>query len=477
METKRHQYTPLSEDDIRRIDQATMEVLENTGFEIREPEAFELFKSVASSVDEERRVVRLKEETVRELIARAPSELTLYGREDRHNCMLGSGEVYFGTGGTALDMLDYESGTTRRATLQDLRDVTRMVQGLEHVGLYLLPTYPNDLPVEEVDVNRFYTGMKYTTKHIMGGVYTSRGIHDVIRMAEEVAGSPEALRERPFISLITCGISPLRLDSKYGAYMMQVAREGIPVAVPAEPLCGGTAPMSLAGTLVIQNCDALINVMLTQLVNPGCPVIYGCVASSSNPHNMNYLGAPIESGMINAATAQMTQYYGLPYYATSGISDSKTLDAQSGYESAMTSLLVGLAGADFIHDAAGLMEFALTVSLEKLVIDNEILGMAYRAIRGIDVNDRTLSVDDIHKAGPGGNFITSRRTRSFTRTEHYTPLLSDRQQRPAWEAAGSTTTPERAHEKVEEILGGDPEVFLSPEMQQRLKSTYTVAEG
>ena len=461
MNTRIHQYKPLNQSDIEKIDRATMEVLSETGFEVRQPEAFAYFKKVAHFVDEQKQIVKIKEKTIRELISLAPSTVTLYGRDEKHDCKLGSGEVYFGTGGTALNMLDYGEKESRPASLKDLENVIRVVDEMDNIDICLLPTYPREISVEEVDVHRFKAGLTYTNKHVMGGVYTSKGIDDVIRMAEEAAGSPEALRERPFISIITCGISPLRVDNDYGTYMIQVAKEGIPLAVPVEPLCGGTAPMSLAGTLVIQNCDSLINVMLTQLVNPGTPVIYGCVASSMDMRTMRYLGAPVESGLINAAAAQMTQFYGIPYYSTAGISDSKTLDAQCGYESAITNLLVGLAGADFIHDAAGLMEFAITVSLEKLVIDNEIIGMAKQAIKGIDVSKKTLCLDEIKEAGPGGNFVTSRSTRRFMRSEHYQPTLSDRQQRSIWLSEGHTTADQRAHEIVTNILDRKPTNYLS----------------
>lgn len=460
MSNRIHQYRPLSKRDIEEIDRTTMEVLSETGFEVHQPEAFAYFKEVADFVDEEKKIVKIKEKTIRELISLAPSTVTLYGRDEKHDCKLGSGEVYFGTGGTALNMLDYGAKESRPATLQDLDNVTKIVDKMDNIDILLLPTYPNDLNINEVDINRFKSGLTYTSKHIMGGIYTSEGIDEVIRLAEKAAGSPEALRERPFISFITCGISPLRLDSKYGTYLIQIAKEGLPLAVPIEPLCGGTSPMSLAGTLVIQNCDSLINIMLTQLVNPGTPVIYGCVASSMEMKTMRYLGAPIESGLINAAAAQLTHYYGIPYYSTGGISDSKTLDAQCGYESAITNLLVGLAGADFIHDAAGLMEFALTVSLEKLVIDNEIIGMAKRAIEGITVSEETLCLKEIKEAGPGGNFVTAKSTRKFMRSEHYQPTISDRRQRPVWRSEGDTTTDQRAHKVVADILSEKPKNYL-----------------
>jgi trimethylamine--corrinoid protein Co-methyltransferase len=465
-------YGPLAADDVQRIHDATMSVLVDVGFEVHEPEVFDLYRRLDTSVDSTRRVVRMKERVVQDMLDTVPAKVTLFGRRPGTDLELGAGQVYCGTGGTALNVLDYDTSQRRPAKLRDLVDVIRITDRLDHVHFMLLPTYPNELPVEAVDVNRFFAGLYHTKKHVMGGVFTSQGIRDVIAMAERVAGSPEALRERPFISLITCGISPLRLDRKYGAFMTQIARAGIPLAVPAEPLSGATAPVTLAGTLVIQNCDALINVMTTQLVNAGAPVIYGCVASSADMRDLSYLGGPVESGLVNAATAQLARYYGIPYYSTAGISDAKTLDAQCGYETAITDLMVALAGGDFIHDAAGLMEFALTVSKEKLVIDNELLGMVLRALRGIRVDEETLAVEAIKTAGPGGNFVANRHTRKHMRREHHVPALSNRDQRDVWEAEGRKPIDVRAHEVVQQILSQPVEPRIAPEVADELLEAY-----
>jgi trimethylamine--corrinoid protein Co-methyltransferase len=465
-------YEPLAPGDVQRIHDATMSVLLDVGFEVHEPEVFELYRRLDASVDSTRRIVRMKERVVREMLDTVPAKVTLFGRRPGTDLELGTGQVYCGTGGTALNVLDYDTGQRRPASLRDLVDVIRIVDRLDHVHFMLLPTYPNEFPVDAVDVNRFFAGLCHTTKHVMGGVYTAQGIRDVIAMAERVAGSPEALRKRPFISLITCGISPLRLDRQYGAFMAQVARAGIPVAVPAEPLSGATAPVTLAGTLVVQNCDALINVMTTQLVNAGTPVIYGCVASAADMRDLKYLGGPVESGLINAATAQLARFYGIPYYSTAGISDAKTLDAQCGYETAITNMLVALSGGEFMHDAAGLMEFALTVSKEKLVIDNDLLGMALRAVRGVRVDEETLAVDSIKAAGPGGNFIADRHTRKHMRQEHYLPTLSDREPREVWEAAGRQPIDARAHEVVQQILSRPVELRIAPDVAEGLLLTY-----
>lgn len=470
---KRQQYQPLTYQQIKLIHETSMQVIEEVGFEVRSPEAFELFNKNGADVDHEKRIVRLKEKRIKEIISTIPSQVTLYGREPKHDVNLGAGNVYFGTGGTALNMLDYPSAKRRPANLQDLKDIIRLADNLDYIHLMLLPTYPNEIRVEDVDVNRFFAGMMYTSKHVMGGIYTSKGIDDVISMAEKVAGSAGALREKPFISMIACGISPLRLDQKYGSFIIQIARKGIPLAVPVEPLSGATAPVTLAGTLVIQNCDALIHMMLTQLANPGSPAIYGSVATSVSLQDIMYLGAPVESGLINAATAQLSQFYGFPYYSTAGISDSKILDVQCGYETTINNLLVALAGGDFIHDAAGLMEFAITVSKEKLVIDNEILGMVYRAVKGIEINSNTLALETIRNVGPGGSFVAQRHTRKYMNKEHYTPTLSNRERREEWMNKGCLTTAESAHKKVREILSEKPKLYIDPKLADKIMNSFS----
>lgn len=470
-------YKPLNDKGLQEIHETSMRVLEEVGFEVKQEEAFELFKNAGAFVDADTRIVRIKENLVKELIAGVPSKISLFPRDDGDPIVLGDGNVYFGTGGTALNVLDYESGERRPSNLHDLIEVVRIVDKLKNIHIMLLPTYPNELSVKDVDINRFFAGLCFTSKHIMGGVYTLKGIKDVIKMAEEVAGGADSLREKPIISVIACGISPLRLDKKYGAFMIHLARQSIPTAVPVEPLCGATAPATLAGTLVIQNCDGLINIILTQLANAGAPVIYGSVATSINFQDMSYLGGAVESGLINAATAQLARFYGFPYYSTAGISDSKTLDAQTGYESAVNNLLVALAGGDFIHDAAGLMEFAMTVSKEKLVIDNEILGMALRALRGIEVNEDTLAFDAIRRAGPGGNFISERHTRRFMQKEHYFPVLSSRETRDAWEKSGRKSTAEAAHAQVKEILEQEPDLALDTKTTGRLMEMFPRIEA
>jgi trimethylamine--corrinoid protein Co-methyltransferase len=465
-------YKPLSPREVEEVHNSSLRVLSEVGIRIPDGETREVLVNAGASIDDEAGIAYIPEGVVNKSVESAPSSVRLCGLDPSKDIVLEDGNVYLGTGGTALNMLDLEKGEKRPAVLNDLAEVVRLVDSLENIDFMLLPTYPNELDVEHVDVNRFFTGLLYTGKHVMGGVYTEEGVDKVVRMARTIAGSARELTSRPFISMITCMISPLKPDQRYTKLMIKIAKEGIPVAVPAEPLCGATGPVTIAGNLVMQNVDSLTGVIIAQTVNPGTPVIYGSVASSTDLRTMKYLCGSVEMGLLNAAGAQMARFYGLPYYATAGASDSKALDAQSAYESSFTALLAALAGAHYIHDAAGLMEFAMTVCLEKYVIDNEILGMVKRAVKGVDVNADSLAFEAIRDVGPGGNFISHPHTVKNMRGEHYLPALSDRLDREEWENKGSLTAEERASIKVKDILGREEKRYLPDDVIRHLKDEF-----
>lgn len=471
-------YKPLGDEGIRQIHDASMRVFEEIGIRVKNSEALELFAQAGADVDRETSVVKIYSELVMDLIDRAPSMIHLYGHRPEHTLHVGGNNVYAGTGGTALYVLEPGSNVRRRATLSDLRDIARVVDKMPNIDFFMLPVFPSDVDEAHIDVNRFGAALAYQGKHVTGGVYTIEGVRNVIKMASIIAGSEDDLREKPLVSFVTCcGISPFVLDDLYSELAIEVARAGMPVITPVEPLCGTTSPVTLAGNIVVQNVDTLAGVMLMQLANPGTPVMYGCISSIADMKDLKYLSGAVEMGMMNAAASQLARHYGLPIYATAGMSDSKTLDAQSGYESAFTNLLVALAGGNYIHDAAGLMEFCLTASLEKYVTDDEILGMAMRAVEGIEVNEKTIAFDEMRKVGPGGHYVSSRHTRRFMRKEHYIPRLSDRSSREEWDAAGNPDARERARRKVEAILSSDPSPVPSIEAMDRIRKEIPGIEG
>ncbi len=198
--------------------------------------------------------------------------------------------------------------------------------------------------------------------------------------------------------------------------------------------------------------DTLTGVTLAQLANPGTPVLCGYVGTIADLRTMGYLSGAVEQGLLNAGAAQLAQHWQIPFYATSGMSDAKVIDVQTGYESAMTTLMASLAGANYIHDAAGLMEFAMVASYEKYVVDNEIIGMAMRAVRGIEVTPETIGLETIQSVGPGGNFLIEKHTVDHMRGEFFFPQLSDREIREDWERAGALDARARAKAIAQEIL-------------------------
>ncbi len=253
-------------------------------------------------------------------------------------------------------------------------------------------------------------------------------------MAEMIAGGEQALRERPFVSFITLIISPMKIDDEYGEMTCYLARKGLPVVVPTEPICGTTSPVTLAANVLTHVAETIGGIVLVQSVARGAPGICGSVGSITNLKTMDHLGGPIERAMINAAVSQMAQHFEIPMYGTGGTTDSKEVDVQAAYESAMSSLLVAMSGANYIHDIAGLMESDLTVSYEKLVIDNEILGMNQRVLRGIEVNEETLPVDLMIEKGPGEDYMAEEHTIRHMRSEFFTPRLANRDKRGSMSA-------------------------------------------
>jgi trimethylamine--corrinoid protein Co-methyltransferase len=460
-------YRPLTDEGVQAVHRTVLKILDEIGIEVNEPEALQYFKAGGARIKNDN-IACFSPDLVMELIGRAPSEPILYAREEKYDIRMGSDYVNFGTGGTAIRIRDMENDTVRPSTISDIHDAAKLVEALPNIHLFMLSLFPNDLPQESVDINRFYAGLLNTRKHIMGGVYTVEGIRKVIEMSALIAGSLENLRRRPFVSMITCIISPLKMDRHYTRLMLEIIKAGIPLVCPSEPLSGATSPITLAGTMVVQIADSLSGVLLSQIVNPGSPVIFGSVSSTTDLRDMKYLCGSIEMGMLSAAEAQMAQFYRLPFYAVGGMSDSKTTDAQCGYESAMTSILNALAGANFVHDAAGLHDFALTWSHDKCVIDDEIIGMCMRAAKGIEINEQTLAFEVIQSAGPGGTFIDHTHTVKHMRKEHYIPSLCDRDRLELWQQKGSLPVSVKARRRVDEILGMEKEPVLAGDVREEL---------
>ncbi|SDL04831.1 trimethylamine methyltransferase family protein [Halarsenatibacter silvermanii] len=459
-------YKPLGEKDLDQIVDAVYRLLTEIGMEINSKKARQIFADSGAEVDDETKRVRLPAGMIDEALESTPSNVTLWGREERHHLQVGENRVYFGTGGTVLNVLDLESGEKRKINIDDVANISLLVDYLDNIDFLVIPVYPDECEDKNVDINRFYHSLKNTKKHIMGGIYSTEGIDEVIELASEMAGGRDKLQKKPFISFITCVMSPLVMDETYTDFLIKIAGEGLPLAIPAEPLSGATGPMTIAGNIALMAAESLAGVVLAQQINPGTPVLFASTASALDMKQALYITGEIEMGLMHAGLAQLAQRLKLPLYSTAGMSDAKVPDIQAGYESAMTNLITGMAGANFIHDAAGLLEMCQTVSYEKYVVDNEIIGMAKRAIRGIEVNEDTLAFDTIERIGPGGEFLTDEHTYRYMKTEFFQPEVSDRSPREKWEEAGSKKTCERANEMARDVLSSHKPAMSDKEMKE-----------
>ncbi|MCK4601934.1 MAG: trimethylamine methyltransferase family protein [Phycisphaerae bacterium] len=464
-------YRPLSDSDVTRIADAAFEVLDKSGMAVYANTAFEALQNAGAPVDEETRIVRFPRSLVEDAIASNPSSITLYSRDGANDVVLEGSRVHYGTGGTALYVLDPDRGHRREANISDVVLNARLIDALDNVHLHTINVFPHEVEdTDDIDVNRFYHSLNHTTKHVMGGVYSFDGCKNVVEMARMIAGGTEALRERPFVSFITLIISPFKIDDHYGEMTCYLAREGLPVVVPTEPICGTTSPITLAGNVLTHVAETLGGIATVQAVNKGAPGICGSVGSITDLKTMNHLGGPIERAMINAAVAQVAQYFKLPLYSTGGTTDAKEVNAQAAYESAMSNLLVAMSGANYIHDSAGLMEADLTVSYEKLVVDNEILGMCQRVLRGIEVNDDTLATDLMIEKGPGKDYLVEDHTIRHMRGEFYMPDLANRQKRE--DDTGLEDAVSRAKMLVHRIRKTKPENRLENTVRRRILGKF-----
>jgi len=462
----------FSDEDIKAIHEATIYLLENVGIKIHNDNARRIFAENGANVDEENRIVKIPRSMVEEAVDSTPSRLVLCGREEKNDLLLEGANVYLGTGGTVLNTLDLDSGEKRRTEVRDVAGYAKMTDALENIAFFVINCYPTELPAEEVDVNRFYHAFANTSKHVMGGIYTMDGLRSVINMAEDIAGGKDKLRERPFVSFITLMMSPLLMEVTYTDFLIETAKHGLPVATPSEPLAGANAPVTLAGTITINNAESLGGLILAQLVNKGNPTVYGSTSSIMDMRSGTYMAGAIESALINAGCAQMAQYYKIPIYGTGGMSDSKVVDAQAGYESANTAMVVALSGCNYIHDAFGLLEFCNTLSYEKMVVDNDSVGMVLRAVRGVETNKESIAAEVIADVGPGGHYLDHEHTFKNVRSEFYFPTLADRQQRSIWEEQGSKDAFTRAHEEARRILNEHQPLGFSEDMEKYLREKY-----
>ena len=462
-------YKPLSAEAIKEIHKGSLEVLSDVGIAVASHEARSIFSRHGARIVDDNRVI-IPPQLVKDAMKQAPAEFRLYGRQKRNHIHYHPGCFYTSTGGSAQYVLDLD-GERRPATCKDLHDIISLVDELPYIDLISLPVYIDDLPKESVDVNRFFAGLKNSTKHIIGAVYTIQGLAKVIRMAEIVGG--KNWKSKPIISIVLCPIiSPLQLDKIVTDILIEAAKQGIITYNFSMNQVGCTSPVTIAGTLVTMNAEVLAVTTLIQLIHPGLPTLYCSVPGLTDMRTGQFITGGIEYALLNAGATQMAQFYNMPNWATAGRTDSKLPDAQAAYEHALTIPYVALSGATHVSCGAGFLDFVLTVSFDQYVIDNEIIGMVKRMQKGLETDRENLALDVIKDVGPGGSFMDSAHTIRHMRDVLHTPLLSDRHSREDWIAAGGKDASCRAREIAKEYIKNHIPRGLTPHQEQKILAEF-----
>jgi len=459
----------LDRTQIERIHFSALEVLERTGVLIEQNDTLKSLRDVGVQVDLDRKLARFPPYVIQDYVRKAPPHFLQAGRSRKFDFVVRNGSVFARSLSGCSHVLDMETGQCREATKNDTADGARIIDALDNIHFCGGWIYPGDEHPSYRDVSLYKIFLENSEKHVCLQAYAGKNLEFMIEMAKAVQGGENELRRRPVLSIVLAPSSPL----KFGKFMIDqiglAGRYGVPGLFCSTPIAGATSPITLAGHLVTLHCENLAGIALSQILHPGTPVVYGPRPNTMDMRTGNAVWGSIEFGIMSAACVQLGHFCGLPVDTYSLGTDSKSLDEQAGVERSLNLVLPALAGANLLT-GAGFIETIRTASFAQIVIDNEILGMVYRVMRAVDVENETLAVDLMDRVGPGGSFLADKHTRKHALSEHFLPTIFDRNVRETWERKGSRDAAQVAKAKAEEILREHHPAELSKDIKGELDS-------
>lgn len=470
-------FRPLDDAGLARINDAVMHVLEHIGIGDPIPILQERALARGCRINEHGRLCYPRA-LVEDVIAGTPKTIRFAGRESRHDLEIGGNRVHTYGGGEAVNMLDIGASRYRPSTLADVYDAARLVDCMDNIHAFSRLVVATEIDDQRsCDINTAYASVAGTAKHVALTFNSARHVQPTLEMLHMVAGGERRWRDRPFAhGGGCCVISPLRYGCDNAEVCVESVRFGAPVWLVVAPQAGATAPAALAGAVVQCVAEALAGLLLVDMVQPGFPVIVGAWPFVADLRTGAFTGGSGEEAIASAAAAQMINYYGLPSSVGAGMTDAKLPDCQAGYEKALSVGLAAHAGSNNVSESAGMLGSLMALSLEAMVIDNDMLGAVLRTVRGIEVNDETLSLEVIEQVVHGeGHFLRTGQTLGLMRTEFEYPTLADRRPPGEWEAAGSPDIRQRAGERVRKILSTHYPEYIDPAIDRRIRDAFPIS--
>ena len=436
-------YEILSPDAVTVLDKGWRRIVSEIGVQFAKPEAVELFRQAGQKVDGE--TVFLDPDFVLDQVAKAPREFDVQARNPANTVRIGGDQMVFS--GVYGSPFVREGDVRRDASMEDFRRLTRLAQlfpELDSAGGVICE--PNDAPLDSRHLDMIYALQTLTDKFYMGNVVSGPNAADTIRMTEILFGGRERIEATPAtISLINCN-SPLRWDDRMLDAQFEYSAANQPVVMTPFLLMGAMSPVTIPAALVQQLAEALSGIALTQLVRPGCPVIFGSFLSNIDMQSGSPSFGTPESAIGLLCTGQLARHFGLPFRTGGGLNSSQTADAQAAYEALMTLLPTFLAGTNFVMHAAGWLEGGLVSCYEKFIIDVELLRMLRVEFTPLEIDEASLAFGAHEEVGHGGHFLGAQHTMERFRECFYRPLLSSTSNYERWLRMGGKDTAARAGE-------------------------------
>ena len=468
----------LDPDTVDQIIDEGIDLLENPGIQFQNEGALEMLADSGARVDSARQVVHIPQHLIRDALNTVPTEFYLYALDGEPAVHYGGDDIHFDPGSAAIAILDRHSSKHRPPITDDFVKFLKVVETLPQIDAQSTAMVCSDVAEEIGDLYRLYLALLYMRKPIVTGAFRKDTWWTMKEMLVAAAGDGGRLKKHPIAIFDVCPSPPLSWSDLTCQNLIDCSRTGIPAQLVSMPLAGATAPVTLAAAVVQHTAENLSGLVIHQLANPGSPIVWGgSPASFDMRSGTTPMGAP-ETWLIDAAYVQVGKRLNLPTHVYMGMSDAKIVDAQCGFESMGGAMMAALVGANMIS-GAGMLDFETCQSLEKLVVDAEMIALAKRTVSGIELRDQPIALDIIQSMGHSGDYLSNPHTRKWYREEMYLPTeIIDRGSMDAWEQGGSKSTFERAIDRVDLLLGEYEGPYLSQDVSQELKNiTQAAASG
>ena len=470
-------YKPLSDIDVQKIHNAALVALERIGLADAPPSGVEILTKAGAIQGDDGRI-RFPRALVEDMLAKARSEVTLYSRDGKNDLLLSGHRVHYGTAGAAVHIVDVHGNDYRECTVQDLHDAARIVDKLDNVHFLQRPMICRDIPDNyEMDLNSIYACTSGTTKHVGVSFTEPAFVAGAFEMLYEIAGGEANYRERPFVSNSNCFVVPPMKFATESCEVMEACIEGgMPVLLLSAGMAGATAPSTVAGAIVQATAECLAGLVYVNAVKPGHPAVFGTWPFGLDLRTGAMTGGSGEQALLSSGCAQMHRFYDLPGGAVGGITDAKLPDMQAGWEQMCSNVMAGLSGLNMVYEAAGMHASLLGFCLESLILGDDLIGHAQRCVRGIEVNEETLALEQIREVciGGPGHYLGTSQTLARMVSDYQYPKIGNRMSPKQWEESGKPDLLKDTTARKEEILSERSAARFDPVTDAAIRAAFKI---